>query len=107
MRISDWSSDVCSSDLAPDRLLDSYEVERLAFARQLVDTTDRLFTFVTAEGSVADFVRTQIAPLFVSAVYRIDASKKFKFRLISQIMINYESSPLSVGSAGKVKGGDR
>src|SRR3546814_10606593 len=29
------------------------------------------------------------------------------FRLISQIMINYESSPLSVGSAGKVKGGDR
>jgi hypothetical protein len=29
------------------------------------------------------------------------------FRVISQTMLNYHDSPLSEGSAGKVKGGDR
>src|SRR5262249_37774875 len=35
---------------APDQLLDSYEAERIGFARRLVATTDRVFSFVTAEG---------------------------------------------------------
>jgi 2-polyprenyl-6-methoxyphenol hydroxylase-like FAD-dependent oxidoreductase len=33
-------------DGGPDSLLDSYEIERAAFARRLVATTDRAFTFV-------------------------------------------------------------
>jgi 2-polyprenyl-6-methoxyphenol hydroxylase-like FAD-dependent oxidoreductase len=92
---------------AEDRLLDSYEVERIAFARTLVETTDRLFTFISAEGSFANFVRTRIAPLFVSAAYSVDAVKEFMFRVISQCMVNYHGSSLSRGSAGKVEGGDR
>ncbi len=48
---------------APDALLDSYEAERIGFARRLVATTDRVFSFATAEGQVADFIRTRIAPL--------------------------------------------
>src|SRR5690606_33370827 len=43
---------------ATDALLDTYDLERRAFARKLVDTTDRMITFVTAAGSLADFVRT-------------------------------------------------
>jgi 2-polyprenyl-6-methoxyphenol hydroxylase-like FAD-dependent oxidoreductase len=92
---------------ADDRLLDSYEVERLAFARKLVETTDRVFTFVSAEGGFANFVRTRIAPMFVSAAYSVEAVREFMFRLVSQCMLNYHASPLSSGSAGKVKGGDR
>ncbi|MBV8342064.1 MAG: FAD-dependent monooxygenase, partial [Gammaproteobacteria bacterium] len=42
-------------------LLDSYEIERSAFAQRLVATTDRVFTFVNASGSLAEFVRTRIA----------------------------------------------
>jgi 2-polyprenyl-6-methoxyphenol hydroxylase-like FAD-dependent oxidoreductase len=92
---------------ASDRLLDSYEAERMAFARTLVETTDRVFTFVSAESSFANFVRTRIAPLFVSAAYTVDAVREFMFRLVSQCMLNYHGSPLSSGSAGKVQGGDR
>jgi 2-polyprenyl-6-methoxyphenol hydroxylase-like FAD-dependent oxidoreductase len=92
---------------APDALLDSFEAERLAFARTLVETTDRVFTFVSAEGGFANFVRTRIAPLFVSAAYSVDAVREFMFRLVSQCMLNYHDSPLSSGAAGKVKGGDR
>ena len=47
---------------APDRLLDSYEAERIGFARRLVATTDRVFSFATAEGRIADIMRTRIAP---------------------------------------------
>jgi 2-polyprenyl-6-methoxyphenol hydroxylase-like FAD-dependent oxidoreductase len=92
---------------AGDKLLDSYEAERMAFARTLVETTDRVFTFVSAEGGFANFVRTRIAPMFVSAAYSVDAVKEFMFRLVSQCMLNYHDSPLSSGAAGKVKGGDR
>jgi len=81
-------------------------VERKAFARKLVDTTDRLFTFATAEGSFADFVHTQLAPLFAPVAYRIDAVREFMFRVISQTMIEYRDSPLGDGTAGAVHGGD-
>lgn len=92
---------------APDSLLDSYQSERQAFARKLVDTTDRLFNFVTAEGNFANFVRTRIAPIFMRVAYSFDAARDFLFRVISQTMVEYQDSPLSAGKAGSVHGGDR
>ncbi|WP_458097982.1 FAD-dependent oxidoreductase [Roseomonas sp. WA12] len=92
---------------APDSLLDSYQQERQAFAHKLVDTTDRLFTFATAEGSFADFVRSRIFPTVASVAYDIGSVREFMFRTVSQTMLNYHESPLSEGKAGKVKGGDR
>lgn len=92
---------------APEALIDSYDVERKAFARKLVETTDRAFSFVIAEGGFADFVRTRIAPLFASAAYGIEPIRAFMFRVLSQMGIHYPDSPLSAGSAGHVKGGER
>jgi 2-polyprenyl-6-methoxyphenol hydroxylase-like FAD-dependent oxidoreductase len=90
-----------------DSLLDTYEKERIAFARKLVETTDRLFSFVTAESGFADFVRTRIAPSFASAAYGIGPVRESLFRILSQTTINYHDSPLSSGVAGRVHGGDR
>ena len=92
---------------APDKLLDTYEPERIAFARKLVETTDRMFTFVTAEGSFADFVRTRIAPMFASAAYGVKPVREQIFRILSQTTIHYHDSALSSGVAGRVRGGDR
>ena len=92
---------------APDSLLDTYEQERIAFARKLVDTTDRLFSYVTAESGFADFVRTRIAPMFASAAYGIGPVREMIFRILSQTTISYHDSPLSSGMAGRVHGGDR
>jgi hypothetical protein len=92
---------------APDALLDSYQTERRAFAERLVDTTDRAFTLATAEGTLADFVRTRLVPLVVPAASRIDAVRETAFRVLSQTMINYRESPLSSGEAGEVRAGDR
>jgi 2-polyprenyl-6-methoxyphenol hydroxylase-like FAD-dependent oxidoreductase len=92
---------------APESLIDTYEAERKAFARKLVETTDRVFSFVIAEGGFADFVRTRIAPLFASAAYGIEPVRSFMFRVLSQMGIHYPDSPLSAGHVGHVRGGDR
>jgi 2-polyprenyl-6-methoxyphenol hydroxylase-like FAD-dependent oxidoreductase len=92
---------------APDRLLDSYEAERITFARKLVATTDRAFSLATAQGRIADIVRTRLAPLVLSQVAKLEAGREFMFRTVSQIMLNYRDGPLSHGVAGDVHGGDR
>jgi 2-polyprenyl-6-methoxyphenol hydroxylase-like FAD-dependent oxidoreductase len=92
---------------APETLLDSYDAERIGFARRLVATTDRAFSFVTADGPLAEVVRTRLAPLVVPRVMSIDAVREYLFRTVGQITLNYRHGPLSAGSAGKVQGGDR
>lgn len=92
---------------AGDALLDSFEAERIGFARRLVATTDRLFTFATGEGALANFVRTRIAPIVIPAAFSFEAMRKFAFRTVSQTMLNYRGGPLSRGQAGRVQGGDR
>jgi 2-polyprenyl-6-methoxyphenol hydroxylase-like FAD-dependent oxidoreductase len=92
---------------APDALLDSYESERIGFARRLVATTDRAFSFATAEGSIADIMRTRIAPVVLPLATHFEAVRDYIFRAVSQIMLNYRDGPLSRGVAGYVHGGDR
>jgi 2-polyprenyl-6-methoxyphenol hydroxylase-like FAD-dependent oxidoreductase len=92
---------------APDTLLDSYEAERIAFARRLVATTDRVFTAVTAAGGFAGLVRTRIAPALLPALLSSRLARAFLFRTVSQIGLNYRASALSEGRAGRVSGGER
>jgi 2-polyprenyl-6-methoxyphenol hydroxylase-like FAD-dependent oxidoreductase len=88
-------------------LLDSYEPERIAFARRLVATTDRAFTAVISTSAFARFVRTKAIPAFAPALFRVPAMGRFAFRTVSQITVNYRDSALSRGAAGKLHGGDR
>lgn len=92
---------------AEDSLLDTYEAERIGFARRLVATTDRIFTIVTQRGAVARFVRTRVAPFLAPRLFRLSAMRRFLFRTVSQTGIEYRQSALSAGRAGAVHGGDR
>ena len=58
-----WKLAAVIGGRAVDNLLDSYEAERIGFARRLVATTDRVFSLATAEGPVAAVVRTRIVPM--------------------------------------------
>jgi 2-polyprenyl-6-methoxyphenol hydroxylase-like FAD-dependent oxidoreductase len=89
------------------QLLNSYEPERIAFARRLVATTDRAFTIVTSPGRIARIIRVAVAPRLLPALFRSRTIRRFMFRTVSQIAINYRESPLSQGAAGGVKAGDR
>jgi hypothetical protein len=92
---------------AAPALLDSYDPERIGFARRLVQTTDRIFTFAASEGSLAERVRTQVVPRLAPGLTGLDFVRRFAFRTVSQMVVNYRRGPLSKGAAGDVWGGDR
>ncbi len=91
---------------APATLLDSYEPERMPFARSLVATTDRAFQIITDEGPLGRVFRTWLMPHVLPGLTHFDAGRHAMFRVISQTRISYPESSLSEGEAG-VSGGDR
>ena len=102
-----WKMAAALRGRAPVRILDSYEPERIGFARRLVATTDRVFQFVTRKGRLAARVRVHVAPRVLPAAFRIPAVRRFMFRTVSQTGIAYRGSFLSEGRAGRISGGDR
>lgn len=102
-----WKLAAVLQGRAEDALLDTYDVERRAFARKLVATTDEAFTVVTSPGAFATFVRTRVFPIVVSLAVRLAGVRALMFRTVSQIAVAYPKSALSAGEAGRVRGGDR
>jgi 2-polyprenyl-6-methoxyphenol hydroxylase-like FAD-dependent oxidoreductase len=102
-----WKLAAVVANTASPQRLDSYQPERIAFARRLVATTDRAFTFVTSTGRIARFVRVQVVPRLLPLLFRSVTIRRFMFRTVSQIAINYRNSPISKGRSGKLHAGDR
>jgi 2-polyprenyl-6-methoxyphenol hydroxylase-like FAD-dependent oxidoreductase len=102
-----WKLAAVLQGRADASLLDSYEPERIAFARRLVATTDQAFTAVTSSGAIARLVRLHIVPLVLAPLFALKTARRFMFRTVSQTAVNYRGSGLSEGYAGKVHGGDR
>ncbi len=88
-------------------ILDSYEPERIGFARRLVATTDQVFTGVTSEGAMARALRLHIVPFLIPSLFAFRTTRRFMFRTVSQTAVNYRTSRLSQGRAGRLHGGDR
>jgi hypothetical protein len=89
---------------AGDGVLRSYETERIAFARRLVATTDRVFTFATRDGFIARRVRLDAVPRIVPALMNRTAVRRFCIRTVSQTLLDYRRGELSEGKAGSVRG---
>jgi 2-polyprenyl-6-methoxyphenol hydroxylase-like FAD-dependent oxidoreductase len=102
-----WKLAAVLQGCAKPELLDSYEPERIAFARRLVNSTDRAFTIVSSPGPLARVVRTAVVPRVLPQLFKSRTVRRFMFRTVSQININYRHSPLSEGAAGRLKAGDR
>jgi 2-polyprenyl-6-methoxyphenol hydroxylase-like FAD-dependent oxidoreductase len=92
---------------ADESILESYEPERIAFARRLVKTTDQAFTAVTSSGPVARFVRLDIVPALLPLLFLFRPMRRLLYRTVSQTDVNYRRSLLSAGQVGSVQGGDR
>src|SRR5262245_57566404 len=92
---------------ANEAILDTYEPERIAFAKRLVATTDLAFTGVTSATAIARALRLRVVPLLLPALFELEAFRRLAFRTVSQTAINYRECALSEGCAGHVRGGDR
>jgi hypothetical protein len=102
-----WKLKAVLQDGAGERLLDTYEEERIAFARTLVRTTDEAFSAATSPGDLARFVRTRIVPVVAPLAARIGPFRDWMLHTVSQLGISYRGGLLSQGEAGEVRGGDR
>lgn len=93
---------------ADDKLLDTYNEERLPNARRLIATTDRMFQFGASDEPVISWIRTHIFPYVAGFALSLDVVKQFIFPIVSQIGINYRGSSLSGDDIGlAVRPGDR
>lgn len=97
---------VLQGRIAPTSLY-SYEEERIAFARKLVATTDRVFQAAVAEGAAGQLVRHWLLPHVAPLLTGFAAARRALFKALSQVQLNYEGSALSAGRAGDLLGGDR
>lgn len=88
-------------------LLDTYEPERIAFARRLVATTDRVFKAASSDSHFAEWARTQLLPRVLPRAMSTRLGKHLLFEAVSQIGIEYRDSAWAEGRAGAVHAGDR
>ncbi len=102
-----WKLAAVLKDGAPPELLDTYGTERMAFAQELVRTTDKAFTFVDKRSPLATFMRTRIVPKLLGLAFKLPAVRRLAFLTVSQTKIHYRQSALSRGEAGHIQGGDR
>lgn len=102
-----WKLAQVEQGRASTTLLDTYEPERIVFARLLVSTTDRVFRPGIGQGLVGELARRIVAPMVFSIATKFSIARHAFFRTLSQIRIHYHDSPLSEGEAGDVRGGDR
>src|SRR5580704_1719792 len=102
-----WKLAAVLQGRADPSLLDSYEPERIAFARRLVATTDRAFQFINNDGPIARLVRVRLVPLLLPALFSFREARRLMFLTLSQTNVNYRDRGLAAGSAGRVQAGDR
>ena len=102
-----WKIGAIVNDKAPMEILDTYEQERIPFAKRLVATTDSAFSFVSARSSFATWVRIHIVPYLMPWLFGFVAVRRLLFKTLSQTSISYPKSLLSAGSVGKIKAGNR
>ncbi|MGH9872796.1 MAG: FAD-dependent monooxygenase [Pyrinomonadaceae bacterium] len=105
-----WKLALALKGAAAERILDTYNEERLPNARRLLQSTDRMFNLAAGTDWFVNLIRTTIFPPMAKFILSIDAVKKKFFPLISQIGITYRRSSLSVHDGDddfKIKAGDR
>jgi hypothetical protein len=103
-----WKLALVLRERAHLKLLETYNKERLANAKRLLQTTDRVFDFGASEDPFVAFFRTHIFPYIANLALNIKAVQNYIFPLVSQIGINYRNSSLSSSDGFfKVKAGDR
>ena len=102
-----WKLALVVQGRADASLLDSYESERLPFARRLLATTDRAFMLAVSQGLLGMLLRTFVVTRVAAFAMTIERIRRFAFLTISQIGIRYPESALSQTLVGAPAEGPR
>lgn len=90
-------------------ILDSYSVERMPVAKDLLSTTDRVFSFVMSGSIFANLFKKWLLPTALKWVWSKENIREEFFKRVSQIGISYRDSAinLNVSQSTQIKAGDR
>jgi len=105
-----WKLALVVKNIAGEKLLDSYNEERLPFAKWLLKFTDRFFTVMTSNNRFISWVRNNIVPPMLKFLIKLSFSRPIMFKTLSQIKWSYRDCAIAKNeSAQKLKftAGDR
>jgi 2-polyprenyl-6-methoxyphenol hydroxylase-like FAD-dependent oxidoreductase len=105
-----WKLALVAKGLAHESLLDSYEAERMPFARSILNGTDRAFALQVTTDTATQRLKIFLTPLIFGFVSAIPPIRRRAFWLVSQLWTEYRGSPAVAGSGSTGKGpqaGDR
>jgi 2-polyprenyl-6-methoxyphenol hydroxylase-like FAD-dependent oxidoreductase len=98
-----WKLALVVQGRADTALLDTYERERIPVAKRLLETTDRAFQLIVADGWLGALLRTRILANVAARAMKFERVRRLAFRTISQIGISYPTSLLSRALPGLPK----
>lgn len=105
-----WKLALVIKGVANEKLLSSYNEERLPFAKWLLKYTDRAFSIMTSTNLFISWLRNTVIPLFVKLFLGKPAVKSRIFNSVSQLQWSYKDCSLSKNSSSqklKFTAGDR
>ncbi len=92
-----------------ESILDSYAAERMPVARDLLNTTDRIFKMILSRNWFVGLFKKWLLPVLLKKAWDKPASRQAFFKRISQTGISYRDSQISLNlsHATRIKAGDR
>lgn len=102
-----WKLSAVLKGQASQKILLTFEAERIAFAEKLNKVSDRFFYFISARNPVSAISRAVVFPLLLKIFRNFRPFFKYVYKNLSQTGLNYRESLLSEGAAGKIRAGDR
>lgn len=96
-----WKLAMVLKGTADEKILETYESERLPIARRLLEVTDRAFEFVITKNKAFISIRNLIIPVVTKNLMKFRRGRKFLFGFVSQLEIYYRPSLVVTVGAGK------
>jgi 2-polyprenyl-6-methoxyphenol hydroxylase-like FAD-dependent oxidoreductase len=101
-----WKLALVAKGQAKPELLDSYEAERMPFARAILNGSDRGFALQVTSNPLAKGPKLFVAPLLFRLVSAVPPLRRWAFYFISQLWTSYLDSP-AVGHSGPKRKGPK
>jgi len=105
-----WKLALVIKNIAGEKLLETYNEERLPFAKWLLKFTDRFFGIMTSSNIFISWLRNNIVPQMLKIFLKSPFIRPLMFKTLSQIKWSYKDCSVSKNrSAQKLKftAGDR
>jgi hypothetical protein len=102
-----WKLAFYIKGMVSEKILDTYNEERLPVAQMLVKTTDKGFGIMVSKNPVISWFLLHVFPRLAQIITSFKAVRSFAVRNVSQVRISYKDRSLSKGQIGSITSGDR